>query len=174
MAQNEYTDLDLSMDHLKAPQGHQVPIEELKKAPQTPEDDKMERMKEREYTFQFEFKSKTGVLYKGLFKNKILSIGERLSQAALQAKLLEGAPYQSVHPTWLEIAEAISYMSYSLVTREFLSPVDWANKDLRELDDPSIVLALFEEVQAHHVTFLGLGDNPEQGTEGSNDTRGSA
>lgn len=105
---------------------------------------------EREWTFNFDWVDGRGKRWQGEFTNKILSIGEQQNAAILQAKLCGGMPFDSIDPQTRNVNHAISHMTYSLQ-----SVPDWA-ADLRRLEDPGLIVALYMEVASHEAKFFGL------------------
>lgn len=115
---------------------------------------------QREYTFPFSYESGAKV-YRGTFKNRILRVKERMLAGQLAADLAGGRPFSHLPPAAQQLVMAVSWMTYSL-DRE--KRPEWA-RDLSEIDDEAVLLALYLEVWAHQATFLGRADNPESPPE---------
>lgn len=112
--------------------------------------DKADPRDQKEWTFQFSWKDGRGKLWEGQFTNKILSIAEQQRVAIFEAQLAGGLPFESLDTGMRNINHAVAHMSYSLVKKP-----SWAN-DLRQLLDPSLVIALYLEVASHEARFFGL------------------
>ena len=91
-------------------------------------------------TYSFEKTiSVLGKKKKGSFTAKYMGITARLRLGTIRAKLLDGAPTQSVDPLTDDIAYMIAYLSVTLIK----TPT-WWNYD--ELDDLEDLKAVFDEV----------------------------
>ena len=106
------------------------------------------RTKER-YPFSFSYRDDRGNEWKGSFVSQILSIQDRGRVGVLESTFNAGQPYESSPPLMRDIHAAIAHMTFSLAERP-----SWA-KNLRNLKDPAVVFALFQEVAAHEMKFLG-------------------
>lgn len=114
------------------------------------EEKKPDPREERVWTFEFKWTDGRGKIWDGSFTNKILSIAEQQLMAVYEARLCGGLAYASIDPAARNVNHAIAHMTYSLQ-----DPPEWA-KDLRKLDDPSLVIALYMEVASHEAKFFGL------------------
>ena len=110
----------------------------------------------REYVFPFRFEG-DGRTYEGTFKNRILTVGDRMRAGALASDLVAGRAFSSLPGAAQQLAVAISWMTYSL-DRE-MRP-DWA-RDLSAIEDERVIFSLYGEVWDHQSTFLGKKDDPE-------------
>ena len=104
---------------------------------------------EKLYTFSIEYTDARGKEWKGQFTSKILSIHERSQVGATRAMLAGGQPTSSVDPLTAELNLCVAHMTWSLVKRP-----DWA-ENLRALEDPALLQAIFAEVDSHESYFLG-------------------
>lgn len=119
--------------------------------PTSPEEvpDKSDPRSEKYYSFPFEYKDARGKLWKGQFTNKILSIHERQQAGVLRSMLGAGQPVQSLDAFTIELNLMVAHMTYSLTEKP-----QWA-ENLRNLDDPQLLQALYTEVDSHESFFLG-------------------
>ena len=108
---------------------------------------------------------------KGTFKTRYMGIGARLRVGTLRAKLLEGAPTESLDTLTDDIAYMIAYLTVNLIETP-----QWWNYDL--LDDVEDLTAIFQEVydfnrifrESHGATgYAGRGaeSNGEETVENS-------
>lgn len=135
------------------------PAEE--QAPSEPEQTNSKQTKV--WTFAFNYKSpEDGVVYKGLFTNRVPSIREKIQIASYESTLNSGVPYDSIDPTMGQLSRAVATMQYTLIQKLQMEPEGWAN-DLLALHSPLPIFRLAEEVYAHEATFRGLADDPESG-----------
>jgi hypothetical protein len=102
-----------------------------------------------EYPFVLNWKDGRGKVWTGEFVTKILSIGERQLAGALRARF-SSVPLAQLDALTNHLNEMIAHLSFSLTKRP-----DWA-KDLREIQNPDLVQAIYDEVSSHEVTFFGL------------------
>lgn len=116
-------------------------------APEAPTDPKRARV----YTFDFKHQTPDGFLYEGRFQNRVLTVGDRIKQGVLFSDLINNRPRDSVSNSAVQLAQAVSWMTYS-ISRE-MRP-EWAS-DLGKVEDEDAVFALFAEVWSHQCTFLG-------------------
>ena len=136
---------ELQMPHLKDARRD---AEEAagKKAPPSVQNDP--RMQER-YAFAFDWRDMRGKRWHGNFLTKILSIGERKMVGTIMAKQAGQAPVESLTGEAFQLIRYSTWCELALLERP-----DWA-KDLDALYDPMLLQKIFEEVAAHHRTFLG-------------------
>lgn len=114
----------------------------------------------REYTFEFRYVAQDGTVHEGRFKNRILTVGERMRAGTLSSDLVGGRSYASLPGEAQQFATAVGWMTFSLDPK--VRP-DWA-ANLARIDDENLLLALFGEVWAHQNTFLGRADQAESQT----------
>lgn len=107
---------------------------------------------EEEYVFDFKWKDARGEVWKGKFKNQILSVGQQQLVGALQAQMGGGQPYITLDAMTQEINLMVAWMTFSLDPKARPS---WA-KDFRALKSVSLLQALYGEVASHEATFHGL------------------
>ena len=103
------------------------------------------------WTFQFKYEDSRGKTWEGAFTNKILTVRDRMNSGLLKAKLLGGAPIQSVDAYTDNLLEFVAHMTYSLIKRP-----DWAKNldQLLENEDADLVAAVYAEVQAHEAYYF--------------------
>ena len=123
------------------------PLEKPEEVPSKPDP-----RDEKVWTFQFNWKDGRGKAHEGRFTNQILTIGQQQQVAILEAKLCGGMPYESIDQGTRNLNHAIAHMTYSLTTAP-----PWA-RDLRKLEDPMLIIALYMEVASHEARFFGLGE----------------
>jgi hypothetical protein len=111
----------------------------------------------------FEWKDGRGKVWSGRFENEILSIAKRQATAILEATLNGDMRYDAMPIGMRIVNHAIAHMHYSLSKK---NRPEWS-KDLRKLDDPNLILALWDEVSSHEDKFLGLDAPPEASEEGA-------
>ncbi len=116
----------------------------------------------REYNFPFSFVDGKDHDWSGRFQSTILDIGKRQAVAILEASFNGAMPYSSIPPEMQLINKALAHMQYSLGKTP---RPDWA-KDLRKIDNPQIILGLYQEVLDHEDRFLGVEQDPGKGQEG--------
>lgn len=162
----------LTPKHLIQPEAEVETIptdEDLKKQveeaglPQKPkaDPDKPDPRGEKKYTFQLDYKDARGKIWKGQFTNKILSIHERQQVGAMRSMLGAGQPVQSLDALTIELNLMVAHMTYSLVEKP-----EWA-ENLRSLEDPGVLQAIYTEVDSHESFFLGWGAPESTSTEKS-------
>lgn len=107
-----------------------------------------------EYVFDFEWRDGRGKVWRGRFKNQILSIGQQQLAGALQAQMGGGQPYNTLDGLTQEINLMVAWMTFSLDQKQ--RPL-WA-LDFRAIKNVSLLQALYQEVASHEATFHGLGE----------------
>lgn len=119
------------------------------------------------YTFQFSFKDRRKKIWDGTFTNRVLNVGEQQAVASIAARMSGGIPFEAVDPLVQTLNQAIAHMSVSLTSDEgeWRCP-DWA-RDLRQLHDQNIIVALWEEVVTHERHYFRLDETPEERTKTS-------
>ena len=111
---------------------------------------------EREWTTAFDYTDPaTGVRYKAIYTNSILSLDDRARVAVLLSQMTSATPFESLPPDLVNILSAIAHLTVSLQEVTQQSPVGWAD-NLLALDDANPVMALYEEVLGHEVQFREL------------------
>lgn len=111
--------------------------------------DKPDPRGEKYYPFSFEYRDARGKIWIGQFTNKILSIHERQQVGVMRSMLGGGQPVQSLDALTVELNLMVAHMTYSLTEKP-----QWA-QNLRNLDDPQLLQAIFTEVDSHETFFLG-------------------
>lgn len=121
------------------------------KAKATPEDEKRKKMREKRFTFAFDFTGKNGKTYDGTFTSVVPDMKTRSNIGILRAQLAGGMPFASLDPVTSERFFVLAHLTFML---DATALPDWA-KSLEALEDPDVIYALWSEVQAHEATFLG-------------------
>ena len=116
---------------------------------------------EKQYTFQLDYKDARGKVWKGQFTTKILSIHERSQVGAMRAMLSAGQPLQSLDAMTVELNLMVAHMAFSLTEKP-----KWA-ENLRTLEDPGVLQAIYTEVDSHESYFLGWRAPQEDGAQKS-------
>jgi hypothetical protein len=118
-----------------------------------------------DYTFQFGHKDRRGTSWAGAFTNRILNVGEQQAVSSIAARMAGGVPFEAMDPLSQTLNQAIAHMSVSLTTEDgdWRCP-EWA-RDLRQLHDQNIIVALWQEVVTHERRFFRLDSNPEEGAK---------
>lgn len=131
--------------------------------PEKPKEDpdKPDPRGEKKYVFQIEYTDARGKVWKGQFTNKILSIHERQQVGIMRSMLGAGQPVQSLDALTVELNLMVAHMSYSLVEKP-----EWA-ANLRSLEDPGVLQAIYTEVDSHESFFLGWGQAQSPSPEAS-------
>lgn len=147
--------------------------------PTAPEPQKNDPRKE-EYTFPFSFKTARGVDYEGEFTSRILTVGEERNVDAVAARLGGGVAYESLSFNAREMNGALAHMAFCFWSKPnevaqpgqpnpaqalFRGP-EWA-KNLEAVFDTDAIVALWEEVMAHHRAFFRLGTPETAGAQRS-------
>jgi hypothetical protein len=125
--------------------------ETAKAVDETPDPDAPDPRGEKKYTFQINYTDARGKVWKGQFTNHILSISERQQVGVMRSILGGGRPLESLDALTVEINLMVAHMMQSLDKRP-----DWA-KNLRTLEDPGLLQAIYTEVDSHESFFLGWG-----------------
>lgn len=128
----------------------QVSDASLPEAPKV-DPDKPDPRSEKVYTFNLDYKDARGKVWTGKFSNKILSIHERQQVGVMRSMLGAGQPVESLDRMTIELNLIVAHLTYSLASQPF-----WA-ENLRSLDDPGLLQAIYEEVDSHESHFLGWG-----------------
>lgn len=154
------TDLESSLKKLEM--SHLPSMEDLKKSVEAKvetkpkADPKKQLRQEARYTFRFAYTGKNGRFWEGQFTSVIPTIKTRQMIGVLRAQMGGGVPYSALDPYIDNLNYVIAHLTFMLDTNAPDFP-EWA-KDLRNVDDPEVVFALWnEEVQPHEATFLGRG-----------------
>lgn len=119
--------------------------------------DKPDPRSEKQYTFMVEHKDARGKVWKGTFTNKILSIFERQQVGVMRSMMGAGQPVESLDGMTRELNLMVAHMNYSLTGKP-----DWA-ENLRTLEDPGVLQAIYTEVDSHESHFLGWGTPQSEG-----------
>jgi len=102
------------------------------------------------YTFEKEV-SVEGEKKKGTFTVKYMGVSARLRLGTIRARLLEGAPSQSVDPLTDDIAYMIAYLTVSLVK----APNWW---DYDKIDDVNDLREVYMEAYKFMRSFRGQNE----------------
>lgn len=111
------------------------------------------------YSFEKEI-SMGGVRKKGTFVARYLSVTGRLRIGTLRAKLLDGAPSQSVDTLTDDIAYMIAYLTVALSK----VPSWWSYDEIDEISD---LKDLYMEVYKFNQSFRGQNDIPSNAGDSS-------
>jgi hypothetical protein len=106
---------------------------------------------QEQYTFTLRHQDARKKLWEGTFTTKILTIGERQLVGVMRSRFQGGAPLEGLDASTADLNLKLAHLSYSLV-----SYPRWAEK-LRELKDPGVIDAIYQEVASHEAFFLGWG-----------------
>ena len=115
------------------------------------------------YTFEKEV-SVEGEKKKGTFTVKYMGVAARLRLGTIRARLLEGAPSQSVDPLTDDIAYMIAYLTVSLTK----APNWW---DYDKIDDVSDLREVYMEAYKFMRSFRG--QNEQSANAGDSSTSNS-
>ena len=111
------------------------------------------------YTFEKEV-SVEGEKKKGTFTVKYMGVAARLRLGTIRARLLEGAPSQSVDPLTDDIAYMIAYLTVSLVK----APNWW---DYDKIDDVSDLREVYMEAYKFMRSFRGQNEQSDNAGDSS-------
>lgn len=144
----------LQMDHLKELRAEiEATQRAVREAPLSTEpppaavvDDPREKNR---YSFDFEFKGPRGVITRGRFTNKILSIGEKISVGTMRARLQMGVSLDAMDVETYNMLFRVTWLQQSLVEKP-----KWA-EDLLALESEVLVAELFKKVDSHERYFRG-------------------
>lgn len=165
----------LAMPHLsKTDEEVRADLEEA--LAQKPEEKSEERADPRDkpvYTFSFKYTNRRGKVYSATFTNHILNIQDQQAMGAYEATMTGGTPVEAIAEDIRALNRAISWMTFSLKKRAHQIPKGWAD-NFRALDDRDLILAVFQEVDAHQGIFHGFGKDPIEGEEEAGDAEGDA
>jgi hypothetical protein len=112
------------------------------------------------YAFDLDFRDKRGKHWQGRFQNKILNVKEKMEAGILKAKLMGGAPIQSVDGFTDSLMEYVSHLTFSLITRP-----EWA-KNILDIEDVEVVTSIYQEVSAHEARYFRYGEQPKSSESG--------
>jgi len=145
---------DLQMDHLSTDDMvKEVRATVSLEAVQSPAADARDK---EEWPFHFDWTDARGKRWQGDFVNKILDFGDIQQVAVLRSRFSGGQPLTAFADSINILNQAVAHMTFSLKTRP-----DWA-KDLRKLNDMSLVMALWEKVNDHESFYFRLGATEEK------------
>jgi hypothetical protein len=102
-----------------------------------------------EYTFTLRHRDARNRLWEGTFTSKILTVGERQLVGVMRSRYQGGAILESLDASTADLNLKLAHLSYSLVHYP-----KWAEK-MRELKDPGVIDAIYQEVASHEAFFLG-------------------
>ena len=110
----------------------------------------------KEYTFELNYKDNSGKIWSGKFTTKILNIGERQMAGALRSRYSGNTPLESMDISTVLMNIMLDHLTYSITQK-----ANWCD-NLRELHDPGIIEAIYEEVASHEEYFLGWEKNTKK------------
>ncbi len=128
----------------------QAALEEAKKAPTAPQDDRTKKMQAEAYTFAFRHQAVNGTVYEGTFTSTIPDMATRQAIDGVQAGMCKGQPWETFTTAAQERMVIMSRLMFCLGNER---PA-WA-RDLKKIKDSAPLFALYGEVMAHEATFLG-------------------
>lgn len=102
-----------------------------------------------QYTFTLRHRDARNKLWEGTFTSKILNIGERQLVGVMRSRYQGGVPLEALDASTADLNMKLAHLSYSLVHYP-----KWAEK-MRELTDPGVIDAIYQEVASHEAFFLG-------------------
>lgn len=114
-------------------------------------------MAAEEYAFTIEHKDGAGVRRKGEFKNRILTIEQRMNLSLLQARLTRNTPWEAIDPEGQYLVTVIAHLTSSLIEKPAWFKVS-------ELRDVALVNKVFAEVASHEAYFRGERSSQGAGT----------
>lgn len=116
--------------------------------------DEAERLKmtEREYEFDFEYKSpRSGEVWSGKFIHTMPSVKTRRLMGVMRAEYTGGHPWESLDPMSQEIISLTTYLAFTV---QSLNPEGHWSEDFDKIDDYEVLQALWGRCMAHEATFL--------------------
>ena len=116
------------------------------------------------YTFEKTLSMSAGIKKTGTFVAKYLGVAARLRMGTIRAKLLDGAPSQSLDNITDDIAYMVAYLTVSLTKTP-----DWWSFD--EIDDIQDLRAMYLEVYNFTQSFRARN---EESTNAGNSTDASS
>jgi len=126
-------------------------VSSLKGETKDPKDAPVDPRDEPVYEFDFAHTDPRGKVWRGHFKNRILTIKQRRLVKVTKAQLAGGVPMAALDADAWEMNEIIAHLSVSLDPSVKGFP-DWAN-NLEDLYDERLVFKLYEEVALHEARF---------------------
>lgn len=109
------------------------------------------------YSFTIEYEHDDGRKISGAFKNQILKTSDHISVGVLRARMTGGVPVEALDRVTAQLAEAIAHCTVSLIERP-----PWA-KNLAAIEDPELVIRIYQEVDGHEARFRGYQQDPGEG-----------
>lgn len=113
------------------------------------------------WTFSFDWTDARGKQWLGEFTNSIMTIGQSQAASVMRARFGGGMPLDSLADDMQIINRAIAHMSFSLSGE---NRPEWS-KDLRAVEDPTLIIALWGRVSSHETRYFRLGEVEEGGTD---------
>jgi hypothetical protein len=108
-----------------------------------------------QYEFVVSVKDGAGKVWSGTFKNRILTIEDRVNVGLTQATLVSGIPWSSLDPETQALTEVMAHLAKSLVDK----PRWFVLSGPDAIRNTRILNAVFREVTAHEAFFRG-SDSP--------------
>jgi len=101
-----------------------------------------------EYSFSIDHTDGAGVRRKGEFKNRILTIEQRLNISLLQARLTRNTPWEAMDPEGQYLTTVIAHLTTSLAEK----PAWFKTSELRNV---ALLNMVYAEVAKHEAYFRG-------------------
>lgn len=101
-----------------------------------------------EYAFVIDHTDGAGARRRGEFKNRILTIEQRMNLSLLQAKLTRNTPWEALDPEGQYLVTIIAHLTSSLVEKPAWFKVS-------EMRDVKLLNAVYAEVAEHEAYFRG-------------------
>jgi len=108
----------------------------------------------KDAAFDLEFIDKRGYRWSGAFKCHAITYKERIDIGLIRSRLSGGVPVHLLDVNTANLLEMLSHLAVAIDEGP-----SWA-KDLEKLHDPSVVIAIYEEVVAHEERFHGARPGP--------------
>jgi hypothetical protein len=101
-----------------------------------------------EFSFTVDHTDGAGNRRKGEFKNRILTIEQRLNTSLLQAKLTRNTPWEAIDPEGQYLTTVIAHLTASLVEKP-----SWFS--VSKMRDVALLNKVYAEVAEHEAYFRG-------------------
>jgi hypothetical protein len=105
-------------------------------------------MSQEDYAFTIDHTDGAGTRRKGAFKNRILTIEQRLNLSLVQARLTRNTPWEAIDGEGQYLANVIAHLTASLIEKPAWFKVF-------ELRDVRLLNLVFAEVAKHEAYFRG-------------------
>jgi hypothetical protein len=105
-------------------------------------------MASEEYAFTIDHTDGAGVRRKGEFKNRILTIEQRLNISLLQAKLTRNTPWEALDPEGQYLTTVVAHLTSSLIEKPAWFKVS-------EMRNVALLNLVYAEVARHESYFRG-------------------